>query len=582
MNIRNKISLLITLAMCISCAPDDSAMNAAADTDASSDRPLTIKLTPNVKSGRVQDVEVEILIPSPNAEAGEAFLSMAIVMAMMPGALLDPAELRARDDAGALELTIEDDPVDPSNFRQFRQWAPVRATEGDVIVAYAATPRVITSETRPGPLLDMRTEGAGFYGSGVTMLALPVNGWPRPVMLNWNLAQMETGARGASSLGEGDVKAHLDRDALASSFFMAGPLHSQPRDGSGEFVVYWLTDPVFDLNAAAHWTEKAYRYAYDFFDRTGGEFRIFMRTTARFQGGGTGGHNSFIFGNVAGEDRDPHELRALLAHETFHSFVGGLGGGSTGAGAQWYSEGANSYYTIILPHRAELTTVDDVADAFNAHALNYYTNPKSNLSNDDVTRLFFSDNNAQLVPYNRGPLYFAMVDARMREISGGERRVDELVLQFIDGRDRAEDPVAYWRSLVAGALGDKGGNEFDGMMAGAPLDLPSGLLGPCFRSEEKTLRKFQLGFRPYKDDDGATRAGTVIPGSAADLAGVKAHDEIVNADVLENAEKSEPQKLTLDIRKSGEMQSLTYAPWTAPAPGKQWVRTEIPDSQCDI
>lgn len=573
---------LVALAGCN--GPTSEGEFPTSENTAPADGALEIHIAPRLENAVVQSIDVTMRIAEPGVQAGEPFLSMAIVRATMPGALSDPANLIAEDENGVIPMTIEEDPVDPSNFRQDRRWIPTRASVGDIQIRYPITPRVITPRTRPGPLFDVRAEGAGFYGSGSTMLALPIDGWPRNTRITWDLSEMPAGSRAATSLGEGDIEAEATDDNLTSTYFMAGPLYSEPPDGASDFVVYWLTPPVFDLASAAQWTQHAYRYASEFFGREESDFRIFMRTTKCFQGGGSGGYKSFIFGTVAGEDRNPEELRSLLAHEAFHSFVGGLGtGGSSGAGGQWYSEGANSYYTIVLPYRAGLTSLDQVARAFNDHALNYYTNPKSNLSNEDVTRLFFSDNNAQLVPYNRGPLYFAIVDARMRKMSGGKRRVDELVLQFIDGRDEAEDPVAYWRSLVVDALGEKGGVEFNSMMSGMPLDLPSNLLGPCFEAETRKLQRFQLGYRPYEGDEGSTHAGPVIPGSAAQAAGIRADDEILNPETLEMAENAgQGAAITLNIRRDGETLEVSYAPWTEPRPGKQWVRTEVPAQECDI
>jgi hypothetical protein len=383
--------------------------------------PLVIWLTPRMSDGAVRTVDVRLTIPVPNVAAGEPLLTMPIVAVMAPGALADPARLVAADEAGPLPMETEEDPADPSQFEQNRRWLPRRATVGDVVVRYAATPRTVTPETRPGPLYDMRTEGPGFHGSGRVMLALPVEGWPRPVRIDWDLSEMPTGSRAATSLGEGRVEALLDQRELGSTFFMAGPLHSLPADGSGNFVAYWITPPAFDLAAALAWTEQAYLYGARFFGREA-PFRIFMRTTERFQGGGSGGHHSFMFGTVAGEARDPEGLRGLLGHEALHSFVGG-----SGTGSQWYSEGANTYYTAILPYRAGLVSLDSVRETFNDLARAYYTNPRSNLANDEVTRLFFSDPDAQVVPYQRGPLYFALVDARLRAASGGQRRVDALV-----------------------------------------------------------------------------------------------------------------------------------------------------------
>lgn len=544
---------------------------------------LEISLTPRLPDGEVASIDVAIEIDEPRAVAGEPFLSMAIVRVMAPSALSDPSGLIAEDDLGVIPMTIEEDPVDPSDFRQDRRWIPERGTQGDVTVRYAIEPRVITASTRPGPLIDTRTELSGFYGSGNTMLALPVDGWPRRARVNWDLSEMPEGARGATSFGEGVAEVDATQQNLNNTFFMAGPLNSQPEDGQGEFVVYWITPAAFDLDGAARWTEEAYRYFTKFFGGSDSAFRVFMRTTERFQGGGGGGFNSFIFGTVKGEDRDPEEVRALLAHEAIHHFVGGYGEGGGAGGQQWYSEGATSYYTVVLPYRAGLTGVSHFLEAFNRHALSYYTNPRSNLSNEEVTRLFFSDSYAQIVPYNRGPLYFALVDARMRAATDGAKRVDDLIFQFIKGRDASPDAVAYWRSLLVEALGEQGGAEFDGMMNGAPLDLPDELFGPCFTAEDRMLQNYTLGFRPYEDEDGATRAGPVTPGSPADAAGMKRYDIIANPQAIKAAEAgAEGATMTLEIVRDGEAMTLSFAPWSPPSPGKQWVRTDVPEAQCKL
>lgn len=544
---------------------------------------LQISLTPRLPGGEVESIDVVLDVRAPRASAGEPFLSMAIVRAMAPSALDDPASLVARDARGVIPMTIEEDPEDPSAFRQDRRWLPQRATQGDVSVRYTIEPRVITAGTRPGPLFDTRTEGSGFHGSGNTMLALPVDGWPRRVRVNWDLSEMPAGARGATSFGEGAAEIEATRQNLDGTFFMAGPLSSQPEDGEGDFVVYWITPAAFDLEGAARWAEEAWRYFVEFFGERGSAFRVFMRTTERFQGGGSGGFNSFIFGTVKGEDRDPEQVRSLLAHEAIHHFVGGLGEGGGAGGAQWYTEGATSYYTVVLPRRAGLSSLEQYADAFNRHALSYYTNPRSNLSNDEVTRLFFSDSYAQIVPYNRGPLYFALVDARMRTAAGGAKRVDDLIFRFIEGRDSAPDPVAYWRELVVDALGEKGGAEFDGMMNGAPLDLPSDLFGPCFVAEDRMLRSFSLGFRPYTDAEGVTRAGPIAPGSPADAAGMKRYDAIANPQALDAAEDGpKGATISLEILRDSVAMTMTFAPWSAPLPGKQWVRTRVPEARCNL
>lgn len=581
-------SLLAAAALLIACLlPASCAAPAASPAEAQAAAPadMEIALTPRRPTGeKVEAIDITLFIREPALQPGDTFLSMAIVRVMAPGALNRPETLVAEDAAGPLPLTIEEDPVDPSDFRQDRRWIAARASQGDVTVRYTIEPRVITAATRPGPLIDTRTELTGFYGAGNTMLALPVSGWPREVALTWDLSELAPGARAASSLGEGNVTASVTAQNLNNTFFMAGPLRSQPEDGSGPFVTYWMTPAAFDLDGAADWTRQAYDYFNGFFGASDTPFRIFMRTTERFQGGGGGGFNSFIFGTVEGEDRDPDEVRSLLAHEALHHFVRGYGDGGGAGGQQWYSEGVTNYYTVLLPYRAGLTSLDHYIDGFNGYAKSYYTNPQSNLSNAEVTRLFFSDGNAQIVPYNRGPLYIALLDAQIRATSAGELRVDNLIFDFLEAGKDAEDGVALWHDLVGVYLGDAGQAGFRDMMEGGPLDLPSDLFGPCFTAEDRMLQNFVIGFRPYKDEDGHTRAGPIVPGTSAEAAGIQRYDLIKNPEALETARTAAPgSPVTLTLQRDGAAPfNLTYTPWTDARPGKQWVRTTVPESECNL
>lgn len=242
-----------------------------------------------------------------------------------------------------------------------------------------------------------------------------------------------------------------------------------------------------------------------------------------------------------------------------------------------------TYYTVVLPYRAGLTSLEHYIDDFNKMAKSYYTNPRSNLSNAEVTPLLFSDSNAQVVPYNRGPLYIALVDARIREASGGALRVDDLIFDFIASQQRMDDGVAFWHDLVEVYLGDAGTEEFRGMMEGRPLDLPSDLFGPCFIAEDRMLQNFILGFRPYPDEDGQTRAGPIVPQSNAEIAGMARFDIILNPEAIEAARKGAAgASMLLDILRDGQRQSIAYTPWSDPAAGKQWVRSDIPEDACDL
>lgn len=262
---------------------------------------------------------------------------------------------------------------------------------------------------------------------------------------------------------------------------------------------------------------------------------------------------------------------------------GGYGNGGRAGEQQCYSEGVTNYYTAVLPYRAGLTSLDHYIDTFNPYAKSYHANPQSNLSNAEVTRLFFSDSNAQVVPYNRGPFYVALVDARIRTASGGMLRADDLILDFIESQRDAEDGVALWHDRVDAYLGAAGSAEFRAMMEGAPLDLPRDLFGPCFDAEDRILQNFVLGFRPYRDENELTRAGPVTPGTSADAAGMARYDIIQNPSALDEARDAVAgTPVTLDIQRGSETLSISYTPWTPATPGLQWIRNSVPEADCNL
>ena len=550
-------------------------LSAMASSSLAADGDLKIKLSPRLNQGVMSDVGVRLVIENPSVSAGEVVVEMPLHRVMAPSALMDSTALSARDARGPLMLVADIDPKDPSGFNQGRRWLTDRASVGDIEITYVATPREITATTRPGPLYDMRAEGQGFHTSGGIMLALPPKGWPRQVDFDWDLDDMGEGARGVSSLGLGDISVKTTKDEISGSFFMAGPVHSQPESGEGEFVGYWLTAPAFDLSGALQKIETAYGQFSTFFGTEAAPFKVFMRTTERFAGGGSGGHNSFIFGTVAGEQRQDDEVMGLLVHETLHNWLSGLGE----APSQWWSEGTTSYYTEVMSHRVGITTVEQFGENMNALAKSYYLNPRSNLSSEQVTQLFFSDGDAQLVPYQRGPLYFAQLDALIRERSNGTRRVDDLVRPLLMARQNGgEYSQKGWEALLEAELGEEGLANFNGMMNGEPLDLQPGLLGVCFDRQPVSMRRFYSGLRTEFDG----RISRVIENTPAYAAGLLAGDRLVDAQALKTLEEAGYAPAEVWVVRDGVQVRFEFDPWGEERAGYQWVRNNISDDRCGI
>jgi len=215
----------------------------------------------------------------------------------------------------------------------------------------------------------------------------------------------------------------------------------------------------------------------------------------------------------------------------------------------------------------------------NALAKSYYLNPRSNLSSAEVTQLFFSDGDAQLVPYQRGPLYFAQLDALIRARSNGARRVDDLVRPLLMARQNGgEYSQKGWEALLEAELGEEGRANFNAMMNGERLDLQANLLGICFDRQPVTMRRFYTGLRTEFDG----RISRVIENTPAYAAGLLAGDRLVDADALKNLEEAGYARAELLVVRDGVQMRFVFDPWGEEREGYQWVRNSIPDTQCGI
>lgn len=529
---------------------------------------LAIRLAPQTVDGRVDAIVVTEAFDVAPMPAGELLLSLPIITESVPGVLRDPATLLARDDAGPLPLDRSDDPVDPTQMKQDHRWYTRRATSGPVTVSYVARPRVITADTRPAALVDMRTEGDGVYGSTKILLAVPASGWPRQVRIEWDLAAMAPGSKAVSSFGEGTTDATLDAETLGLGYFMAGPFHKLPATANDGFMLYYLSQPDFDLAAAARDVVATYEYASQFFGTEAQPFRALMRTTERFQGGGGGGRNSFIFGTVKGAPLPLDDVKALLTHEALHNWIGSLQKGPPGL---WFVEGATEYYAAILPFRLGHRTVEQMAAHIDSWTAGYYANARRTMGEDAAAAAFWSDAEAQLLPYNRGPLYIALVDARLRAASNGQQRVDTLVRSMVQALRTGNASEELWLSLVTDALGERAQRDFADLKSGRMLDLPDDLFGPCFHRVAGPVRRYLPGFKFEVAADGRRIVGPVRAGSAAAAAGLVRGDEVLNWRVMDDGVRQYAAPMTLKVKSAAMTHDVTIDPWGAASDGYRWI-----------
>ncbi|MEH3158515.1 MAG: hypothetical protein PGN08_05980 [Sphingomonas taxi] len=111
------------------------------------------------------------------------------------------------------------------------------------------------------------------------------------------------------------------------------------------------------------------------------------------------------------------EIKFTLAHEMFHTFQPFIEGPS-GLESSWFGEGLATFYQRRLPLRFGLIGPDDFVRDLNFHAGRYYTSAMASVPNAEVPKRFWADTRIRTLPYDRGMLYFADLDDRLRKASG--------------------------------------------------------------------------------------------------------------------------------------------------------------------
>jgi predicted metalloprotease with PDZ domain len=553
---------------------------------------LTITLTPAAADpgGNIPYVDVQVVAPDMQLAAGKPLLRLPLVSSNVTTIANSLEGLRVTDSSGALSLTTRDD--QPSGLMSFRHWYAARAVAGTVIIRYRAP---ITNALNPrgaAPPLELRTEDGGFSADASTFLVLPDSDAVYRIALRWNFAALGSKAVGLSTLGAGDVGAgpagQSTQRALntlydSGLYLMGGLVHAYPSPlPAAGFMSVWQGNPPFDAAGLMRWTQSLYGSYLRFFRAPPRRpYEVFLRRNLINAGGGVEVGGSFV--GTFDRQTQEQDFKLTLAHEMVHTFAPALDA-PEGLLSSWYAEGLAVNYERVLPWRAHrISTADFLAD-LNKTAARYYTDPLNDTPNSQIPARFWADTRIRVLPYDRGSLYFAQVNAEVRRSTHGRRSLDDLLLRMI-ARHRRGQPVdeAAWIALVRHALGSRGVAQFRAMMSGKRVVPWSDAFGPCFERTTAPLRRYQLGFDSQVLMEPSRIVRGLIPGSAADRAGVRNGDRIVKPVPQDSIQADQGATLTLLIERNGRTFPITYLPRGATVPAYQWRRRPgIPDADCGL
>lgn len=522
-----------------------------------------------VQAGQaIKVATVAIRMPETSVKAGQALLRMPLVISNVKTSAEDLQDLQVRDSQGLVPLTFRDD---APGAQPYRRWLSGRAVQGPLQVSYRIPISNAANPLGAGPPLELRSDGAVFSGSTGTFLALPDDEQAFRLKLGWKLANQGADALGVSTLGVGD---RLAPKAAPSSqwesvFVMGGQLGHEPaRPAADGFFSAWQGQPAFDARGLMRWTHELYDYYLKFFKTPSATYNVFLRSNPINPGGGVEIGNSFV--GTFDQHTDVDRFKVTLAHEMVHTFVDSLEGG--GLANSWFNEGIAVYYARLLALRAGKISQADYLDDLNSTAARYYTDILNTTPNADIPARFWADTRVRVLPYDRGALYFAQLNDEIVRASKGKRSLDDLLLDF-QARRRAGEKATQeaWVNAVVQEVGEKGRSQFEAMMRGQPIVLRSDAFGPCYRSTEVLLRRYELGFTPDVLVERRRIVRGLVPGSAAEKAGIRNGDEIVKPVPQDGIQADQKARLTLRVARAGEVKDISYLPRGETVAVPQWV-----------
>jgi len=545
---------------------------------------VTLKPVFASAAGTTDAIEVTVRAEQMNVEAGKPLLSLPTVISNVQTAAHSIESLTATDAAGPLVLTAHDLPAAESSAES-RVWSASRAVGGAVEWRYRAP---ITNAPNPrgaAPPLELRSEDGAFSAQAGTFLLLPASDAGYLLNLHWDFAGLPSGAVGMSSLGVGDLHPNriLPPEDIREIYVFGGNLHRFPEQPTAKgFFSAWQGNPPFDAKSLMAWTEQLYEYYFDFFRPEKVEpYAVLMRRNLINPGGGVELGNAFI--GTFDKKADVAEFKMTLAHEMVHTFARGLDSGMELDGS-WYSEGLAVYYERLLPLRAGRITPSDFLKDLNSTAARYYTNALLHTPNNEIAAQFWTETRVRVLPYDRGSLYFALLDSQLRHASGGKRSLDTLVSAMLTRR-RHGQPMdeAAWRVLLLQELGKPGPDQLDAMLRGDLILPPSEAFGPCFNRTTKLLLRYELGFEAKVLTEPTRTVRGLVPGSNADEAGLRNGDHIVRPVPQDAIQGDQNALLQLELEREGKRLSLSYLPRGESIEAYQWERVPgVADASCSL
>ncbi|MDI1445524.1 hypothetical protein [Polyangium sp. 6x1] len=506
----------------------------------STTRTLEVRLTPTRDGGsEVVALDVSMRFSVPPVDFGEA---RPLVFRLDDARVEDLDELTARDAEGSLPL-VRNEGEGKDAAGAPAAWRAERRARGPVTVSYT---RKLAAGSAAQAAAPLSASAGGFLGVGRAFLLVPETTEPHEMRVRWDVSGLGEGASGASSLGAGDVEVSGSPTALAAATWAAGSLHrvtiERPatREGEGaSFAVTSLGRGVFDVLDAGAWASRAWASVRPLADAPLGHFDIFLRSSGasgrRFDAS-VAGRSAIAVGDEGLTFGWPEKriLAKAMARASLGYSVAG-----------WFDEGFVSYFAVDALRRANLVAARDVLAEVDARATQYFSSAEARAE-------------------DRGMLFAAELDARIRAKSGGKRSLADVAREIApkagDGEAQATGPrrvpEAALREAIVKELGAEGEARFGAVIGkGGVAEVPDDAFGPCFVKVKKKVPRYELGFDPASATEKKVRG--LSKKSAAAKAGLAEGDRITAADL---GDGTIDRPVEIEVDRGGKLTKVRWLP----------------------
>ena len=372
----------------------------------------------------------------------------------LPGVPLLPASiLDLSATAASATVDLKQTTELAADGSSWHHWRSSGSIASDVVISYQVEVR---PANQSGPPFGLKAAGAGVAGNTSSFLLLPEGMSSHESRIRWDLSSLPPTSIGVITAGRGARSVAGPPKNLLDQWLLAGPVAARRDANKNAFTAYMVGTPPFEAQAFLDWTARAYDTLSSKFGYLGApQYTLLVRAvpgpsyatgTAAERGGGS----LVTVGTEYHRGQDLGSIRAVTFHEMTHDWVGHLAEEKS-----WFSEGLTVFFSTILPCQTGLVSDTECAAAINQSADAYYSSEARNWSQQRIDAAPFSKEEVRTVPYGRGMLYFADLNARIRAKSHGHRNLlIALRPLFTARRDGHPLNMAIFETMVRRELGN--------------------------------------------------------------------------------------------------------------------------------